>query len=67
MQKRKMRLPLARTIDRLATTARRSAQAAPSKFYFLRTIPNWIASGKIRHHSARQLAFTRWVPAKTQQ
>jgi hypothetical protein len=67
MQKRKMRLLRARVIDRPMMTPCRSAQAASSKFYSFRTIPNCIASGKIRYHSARQLAFTRWVPAKTQQ
>jgi hypothetical protein len=57
MQKRKMRLLLARVSDKPTTTPCRSAQAASSKFYSFRTIPNCIASGKVRHHSARQLAL----------
>ncbi|MEH2494014.1 hypothetical protein V1294_000493 [Bradyrhizobium sp. AZCC 1678] len=61
-----MRLLLARVIDKAITTPCRSAQAASSNPYSFRTIPNWIASGKIRYHSARQLASTRWVPANTQ-
>src|SRR5437868_10560086 len=36
------------------------------KIYSLRTIPNCIATGKVRYHSARRLASTRWVPAITQ-
>jgi hypothetical protein len=50
-----------RLIGMSTTTPCRSAQR-----YSLRTIPNWIASGKVRYHSSRQLASTRWVPANTQ-